>query len=95
MTKRIPDVAIERWIRETPTADVYAAIDRVEWVSATKTRAKNAAHRFVNENPNDRPLAHMRDVGGSVLTILRLAMDHTFDVCEHCNGAGVRAKGLT
>lgn len=73
----IPDPEmLGRWLRATPMPEVWAAIDRVEWVKGTKVRAKNCAANFVHPdgNPHGRRIDQLRDVGPAIVTILWTAM---------------------
>lgn len=65
---------IGRWIREAGEAAVCAAIDRVDWVRATKTRTKAVVANFLEANPHGRPLNQLRAVGPMTLAVLNLAM---------------------
>jgi hypothetical protein len=68
------DEAVSQWIRAAGQPLVWTAIDSVAWTSATKCRAKNAAQRFLNDNPHALPIHQMRHVGPAIMTVLRRAM---------------------
>jgi len=66
---------IERWLTLTPRSEVWSAIDRVECHASAKCRAKNAAAKFVGDNPRRLRLEQLWGVGSVVVNVLRRAMN--------------------